>query len=365
MDKAQLQVRAENRKKWAQTADRQDSLVAEIGTAWLQQAALKWNPAVQPKVPEGIPVGSEFIRFVKNFMKQNGFRTLEFGEGAVKAGAEAVAHWIDFNGTRIVGIDFPNPLTEIDKAKGEGYMVASNAKQTKTAQQHTVYGPIERERVGIYAEPDEWTRYCPEHPGVMMRRVKDGLYQCPMKGEVFSYTDGHDVEHTIHVQNQTNPNWNKTWPQKSFLDTPNQQSTRASGGTYDGDSKKEHPKYTENKDITHKSHTPDLYANEGAMKGKKEKKEASKKYRTRIENEVAQPSSWKPTQPLPDFGIPQSRPVSGPSVMGHNPFDIDIVVYKNKSPVEVTTYDEAASLVGEGRAKWRNIERGAANNTRS
>jgi len=271
MDKEQLKIRAEKRRKWAQTVDAQDSLVAEIGTAWLQSAVLKWNPTVQPKVPAGIPVGPEFIRFVKNWMKSNNFRTLEFGEAAVRAGAEAVANWIDFNGNRVVGVDYPNPLTEINKARGEGYMTIAAGKQTKTAD--TIYGPIDRERVGIYAEPFEWTRYCPDHPGVMMRRVKDGLYQCPMKGEVFSYTDGHDVEVKLGVQNQTNPNWNDTFPQKPFLHTDNQQSTRASGGTYDEDSEKEHPKYKENKDTKYVAKTSDLYANEGAMAGGK--KEAS------------------------------------------------------------------------------------------
>mgnify|MGYP001297310294 CR=1 FL=1 len=443
MDKDELRVRAEKRRKLAQVADAQDSLVAEIGTAWLQEAAMKWNPDVQPKVPAGVPVGPDFLRFVKTWMKSNKFRTLEFGEAAVKAGAEAVASWIDFNGSRVVGIDYPNPLTEINKAKGEGFMTTSSNKQTKTAQQsqgyrpgkfyildtfddlivecdtkeqaervmryltarnaetgemyeslpeditkdpeqinmlshmiihfndfqremqgkqplqgrhhirqtktaqqsqgyrpgkfyildtfddlivecdtkeqaervmryltarnaetgemyeslpeditkdpeqinmlshmiihfndfqremqgkqplqgrhhirqtktaESIYGPIDRESVGLYTEPEEWSRYCPEHAGVMMRRVKDGVYQCPMKGEVFSYTDGHDVEIKIGVQNQTNPNWNKTFPQKGFLDTPNQQSFE----------KKKHPEYKENKDTSYQE-IEDLYADD-------------------------------------------------------------------------------------------------------
>jgi hypothetical protein len=275
MDKEQLKIRAEKRRALAQAVDPQDSLVGEIGTAWLQEAAQKWNPEVQPKVPAGIAVGPEFIRWVKNWMKNNKFRILEVGEGVVKATAEAVASWIDFNGNRVVGIDYPNPWTEINKAKGEGYSVlGSDKKQIKTAD--SVYGPIDRDGVGIYAEPFEWSRYCPEHAGVMMRRVKDGVYQCPIKGEVFSYTDGHDIEIKLGVHNQTNPNWNKTWPQKSFLDTHNQQSTRASGGIYDEDSKVEHPKYTKNKDTSYAEKTPDLYANEGAMKGEKQKKEEKK-----------------------------------------------------------------------------------------
>ena len=265
MDKEQLKIRAEKRRKLAQMADAQDSLVAEIGTVWLQEASQKWNPDVQPKVPTGVAVGPDFLRFVKTWMKSNKFRILEVGDGVVKATAEAVASWIDFNGSRVVGVDYPNPLTEINKAKGEGWSTgASDSKQTKTAE--SVYGPIDRKSVGIYAEPEEWSRYCPEHAGVMMRRVKDGVYQCPMKGEVFSYTEGHDVEAKIGVQNQTNPNWNKTFPQKSFLDTPNQQSFE----------KKKHPEYKENKDTKYNK-TEDLYVNDSKKKKASSSQSLSKK----------------------------------------------------------------------------------------
>lgn len=265
MDKEQLRIRAERRRKLV--ADVQDSLVAEIGMYWLQKAVARWpNPTEQPKVPEGVPVGPDFERFVKDYMKANGFRTLEFGDGAVKAGAEAVANWVDFNGMRMVGVDYPNPMSEIDKAKEEGYTVAS----TKTAAH--IYGPVKEDRHRtMYGPPEEWTRYSPDNPGVQMVRIRDGLYQDPITGQTYEYEGN-------KVSNQTNPNWNKTWVQKGFLDTPNQQSTRASGGTYDEDSEKELPVYDEkSKDVTLKPHTPDLYANEGAMEGtpSKDKKEYS------------------------------------------------------------------------------------------
>jgi len=250
MDKQQLQVRAEKRRKLAQV-DPQDSLVAEIGTIWLQQARERWNPQVNPRVPDGIPVGPAFIQWVKKWMKDNRFRTLEFGDGAIKAGAEAVANWVDYNGSRVVGVDYPNPLTEINKAKGEGYTIGSTNKQTKTAD--TVYGPLPERHHTTYVAPEEWTRYCPEHAGVMLRRVSDGIYQCPIEGGTFTYTGGHEVEHKIGVQNQTTGNWNTTFPQKTFLDTPNQQTTRASGGTYDEDSKKKLPSYKKNEDTNFKS----------------------------------------------------------------------------------------------------------------
>jgi hypothetical protein len=210
-------------------------------------------------------------------MKTNRFRILEVGDAVVKVTAEAVASWIDFNGSRVVGIDYPNPLTEINKAKGEGWSVGNSNKQVKTAD--TVYEPIGRKSVGIYAEPFEWTRYCPEHPGVMMRRVKDGVYQCPMKGEVFSYTDGHDVEAKIGVQNQTNPNWNKTFPQKGFLDTPNQQSFE----------NKKCPEYKENKDTKYQE-TEKLYSDD-----KKEKKASFQPFTKKAESLGIMDKMFAPT----------------------------------------------------------------------
>jgi hypothetical protein len=228
MDKEQLRIRAERRRKFIQ-ADAQDSLVAEIGRYWLSKAHL-WDPASTERVPSSVPVGPEFERFVKDFMKHNGYRTLEFGDGAVKAGAEAVAAWIDYNGQREVGRDYPNPLTEVDKDKGAGGYVAASLQKRADH----IYGPINEDRYrSMYGMPEEWARTCPEHAGVQMRRVSDGIYQCPMSGDTYSYTDGHEVEYHVGVHNQTNPNWNDTWPQPTFLSSPNQQSTRASGGTWE------------------------------------------------------------------------------------------------------------------------------------
>lgn len=276
MDKEQLRIRAERRRKLIQAQDAQDSLVAEIGRFWFSQVVPKWDPASSEKIPAGVPVGEEFKRFVKDFMKSNGYRTLEFGEGMVDIGAEAVASWIDYNGAREVGRDYPNPLSEVDKDKGEGgYVVASLGKQAIHA-----YDSQEEDRHRtMYGPPEEWARTCPEHQGIQMRRVSDGVYQCPMSGDTYSYTDGHNVEYHVGVHNQTNPNWNDTWPQPAFLSFPNQQSTRASGGTYEkieaerevnpsltADS--EHlavlPTYDDQEDDTSfVKNTPDLYANKG------------------------------------------------------------------------------------------------------
>ncbi len=269
MNKEQLKARAEYRRKLAQQSNN-GSLVAEIGEFWLQKAKERWNPREQKQVPPGVPVGDAFIQFVKDYMKRNSFRTLEFGEESVKAGAETIARWIDYNGNRVVGVDYPNPLDEVEKAKGEGFVVhdifdggetaplplaASVGQPAKTA--HHIYGPVsypDRHR-NMYDSPQEWTRYSPENAGVQMKRIGDGVYQDPVSGTVFEYDIG--------VSNQTNRNWNESWPQQAFLTNPNQQSTRGSGGTYDEDSEVKHPKYGEGEDTEHKQHAVELYANEG------------------------------------------------------------------------------------------------------
>ena len=136
MDKEQLQKRAERRRRLIEAQE--DSLVAEIGRYWFSQAQA-WDPAAGGAIPDGVPVGPDFTTFVKGFMKANQYRTLEFGDGAIKAGAEAVAAWIDYNGLREVGRDYPNPMTEVDKNKEEGYV--SVAASLKKKADH-IYGPV-------------------------------------------------------------------------------------------------------------------------------------------------------------------------------------------------------------------------------
>lgn len=259
MDKKDLEARAERRRKLAEGPSL--PLAEEIAKAWMDLVVAKgWDPSLQQQIPEGIPVGPDFVSWIDLYLKRSRFRFREF-EGAAKLTAQEVARVIDTAGNRLVGRDFPNPLTGVKKEKGQsGYTVVGSNKQTvKTAD--TVYGPVKypnRHR-NMYQSPFEWTRHCPEHPGVMMHKLPNGNYQCPMKGDVWSYTDGHEVEYKMQIPNQTTQNWNKTFPQKSFLSSPNQQSTRASGGIYDEDAKPKFNKYTENEPVDAKP-TTELYA---------------------------------------------------------------------------------------------------------
>ena len=285
MDKKDLEARAERRRKIAESPSQ--PLAEEMAKAWMDLVVAKgWDPRLQKQVPEGIPVGPDFEAWVDEYLKRSRFRFREFS-GATRLVAKEVANVIDVSGNRLVGRDFPNPLS-IKKEKGsDSYVVGS----VKTAD--TIYGPVkypDRHR-NMYKSPFEWTRYCPEHAGVMLHRLPGGAYQCPIKGDTFTYTDGHPVELQIGVQNQTNPNWNDTWPQKGFLTTPNQQSTRASGGTYDEDSKVKHDKYKK-EESTDVKPTTELYA-----KVKGFTKKAERKFE--IESQVFGPPQVK-TRYCPD-----------------------------------------------------------------
>lgn len=285
MDREQLRIRAERRKRLIQAQEGQDSLVAEIGRYWFSQVVPQWDPASGDKIPAGVPVGEEFKAFVKKYMKSNGFRALEFGDGFIDVSAEAVANWIDFSGQHEVGRDYPNPLSEVDKDKGEGGYVSKAASFEKEAI-HAYDSQEEDRHRTLYGPPEEWTRHSPDNPGVMLQRISDGVYQDPVSGQTYQYHVG--------VHNQTNPNWNDTWPQPAFLSFPTQQSTRAGGGTYekieteglrgpsaltaDEEHISVHPTYGDKEDDTaFVKETSELYAKKG-VKGFMKKAQQNQEY---------------------------------------------------------------------------------------
>ena len=211
----------ERRMKFAQEGQ---SLTEEVARHWLQLASSKWNPQEQKKVPDGVPVGREaFERFVEVYLKENNYRTREWG--IARLGADQIARWIDLNSTKVVGVDFPNPITEVEKTKS-GFIVASVGNKEIVKEAKTVYDDVmvEHSYRNMYDKPEEQSRYCPEHPGVMLARVSDGVYQCPMSGDTYNYDKGHEVKFDCGVCNQTNKGWNETFPQPAFLTTPNPQT---------------------------------------------------------------------------------------------------------------------------------------------
>lgn len=239
MNKQELEARAKRRQKWAQTLVNDQNpadgavgteLEEEIGRAWLRMAVEKWNPTEQNRVPAGVPVDREFKVWVDEYLKRSGFRARKWS-GFSDMAAKEVAHWIDTHDVKLTGLDYPNPLEGVEKEKNEGY-VRRQVSAFLEKEADTIYGPVrsdDRYR-NMYSAPEEWARTSPTNPGYQMQRVGPGIYQDPVSGETFEYNTG--------VINQTNPGWNASWPQAGFLTSPNQNSTRASGGTYDEDSEK-------------------------------------------------------------------------------------------------------------------------------
>lgn len=221
MNKKELLARAERRRKLARIYDYQPSKVSddidqEIGMYWLQLAVSRWDPRTQKEVPPGIPVGKEqMTAFVESFIKDNGFKTRKWNIAG--NGAASVARWIDLHSRKWTGIDYPNPITEVEKSKGESKFVvrASLDKQAETAYTDR---QVEHPHRNYYGAPDEHPRHCPEHPGVMLKRVRDGVYQCSVGGETWAdYEGGHEVTFEKGVHHQTNMGWNDSFSQPPFL----------------------------------------------------------------------------------------------------------------------------------------------------
>jgi len=259
MDQKKLIERAKRRRQMVHVAsETRDSLVAEIGTAWLRETMQKWNPEENKNVPSGVSVGSDFERWIDKYLKNSNFRAREL-DGFAKLVAKQVAHWIDVNDTSVTGHNFPNPISDVEKAKSDGYKVvslpfstqqqelplaASTNKKSKIAE--SVYGPVSQDDRyrNMYAAPDEHPRTCPDHPGALLKRVSDGVYQCMLDGDHYSAEGGHEVTFESGVHNQTNIGWNDTFPQPGFLSKSQQSWENKDLVEYGKDKKikKEEPK---------------------------------------------------------------------------------------------------------------------------
>lgn len=63
----------------------------------------------------------------------------------------------------------------------------------------------------VFAAPEEHSRYCPEHPGIMITRKSDGVYYCPMNDDgSYSYNEegGHEVIFEIGAHQGNTPSMN-------------------------------------------------------------------------------------------------------------------------------------------------------------
>ena len=43
------------------------------------------------------------------------------------------------------------------------------------------------------------TRYCIDHPGVMLARISEGVFQCSLDGSVFNYETGFTTQDGTHI----------------------------------------------------------------------------------------------------------------------------------------------------------------------
>jgi hypothetical protein len=170
------------------------------------------------QVPATVPVGKDkFVEWTKEiverfFPKLSGI--LENDE-LLKGFAIQVADAIGKSSTPIL-----NPMRDYEKSQDPIFI---RAQKKKLAQNYT---PAKPDNENLYTTPIEHSRYCPEHPGAMMRRVSDNVYQCPISGnlntvepwkEKFDYRGGHEVRFETGVHNQTSEGWNHQHPIAPFL----------------------------------------------------------------------------------------------------------------------------------------------------
>lgn len=203
-----------------------DHVVHQLAQLYLLRYRSKLeNLGPDDHVPEDVPIGKDkFVTWVKEMLSgaapdgQPGKAYFPEVSGVIenapilKQYAIQIADEIGKSNTSV-----PNPMKDYEPKKEKVYVRKAAAAPEKK----------EKGSKGIYDAPTLHSRHCPEHPGAMLRRVSDKVYQCPIEGSIYtnapwkehySYAGGHEVKFETGVQNQTNPAWNKMHPLPSFLD---------------------------------------------------------------------------------------------------------------------------------------------------
>ena len=219
-----LQERAERREHLIKSA--QDSIVERASKIFISQYRVDLEHLQRgEQVESHIPVGKDkFVEWTKNlFMNDQSFAsvsgTIE-NETLLKQYAVQIADYIAKSNTDLV-----NPMKDYKPKKEKVYeRAASNKAPVKKADVFVPSGSIKTPN--LHTAPVEHSRYCPEHPGAMMRRVKDNLYQCPINGDLntvepwkekYDYRGGHEVGFQTGVQNQTSEGRDSLHPLLPFL----------------------------------------------------------------------------------------------------------------------------------------------------
>lgn len=166
--------------------------------------------------PDPKPIGKDFYKFVYDLLKNSNYVMLN--EGMAKPWAEKAAQVIGWRTGQ------ENPLYMEDSMS-----TAAGVKEQHSKKAETIYTLDKPTSGGMYKAPEEITRYCPQHPGSMLQRIKDGVYQCHHDGEIFSLDKGHEVTFDSALAGSTHA-WNEFAPEK--------RPTLLDGKDYEGDKSK-------------------------------------------------------------------------------------------------------------------------------
>lgn len=202
-----------------------DSIVERVAEFYLAQYRDKLEGLQKgQQVPSEVPVGKDkFVDWLKDaltvhFPEVSGVTE---NEKILKEYASQVADSVAKSNT-----DVQNPLRDYIVSKEPIHIRASEeiAITKQADNSFTPSGSLKTEN--MYSAPNEHSRYCPDHPGVMLRRVQDNLYQCPISGDLsssktwkdnYDYEAGHPVKFEMGVHNQTTEGMNTAHPLLPFL----------------------------------------------------------------------------------------------------------------------------------------------------
>ena len=220
---ARLEERSKYREHLVKLA--KDSVVERAAKLYLAQYRPQLDHLNEgDQVPSTVPIGKErFVAWVENvitnfFPEVHGVTE---NEKILKEYAVQIADTIAKSDTKI-----QNPLRDYVVSKDPIFIRANQKVYIKRAAEDAFVPSGSLKTPNLYSAPQEHSRYCPDHPGAMLRRVSDNKYHCPITSELsgtepwkakFSYDKGHEVNFDMGVHNQTSFGPSNAHPILPFL----------------------------------------------------------------------------------------------------------------------------------------------------
>jgi len=229
-----LQERANMREQLVKSA--KDATVGKLAKFFLSQYRSDLEHLQDgQQVPDHTPVGKDkFVKWIKEAIDSfyPAAQILIDNDELLRTFSIQVAEAIAKSSTEVV-----NPMKDYKVSKDPVFIKANREVYIKKAD-HPVYSPSQKVKAptpeysgslktpNLHTAPVEHSRYCPDHPGAMMRRVSDNVYQCPISGDLntiepwkekYDYRGGHEVKFETGVQNQTSQGPNRLHPILPFL----------------------------------------------------------------------------------------------------------------------------------------------------